>query len=336
MQETLRISVTIATFNRCLLLEKSLQALAHQSLPSSHYEIIICDSNSDDGTSEMIRSFSRQFPELKIRHLHTSNILAAKRNLGVQEAFGDIVIFFDDDCVADRDCLLNYYKFYTADSCDKVIYCGEVRFPEDWVTTSNYYRFRDSRHFGKAQREDLRALDFRTIVVMNMAFRRKEFLENIGAVDESFIGYGCEDQDLGWRLQKMGFKIKKADAKIIHYEGSSDIVAYSKKIFHAARDGMTTLLEKNPEAVKALGLRFQLLDAEFPELGNIKTAALSLLRGLIFPKFLEKIVSFWLVKSDRFELFYSPFLFRYVLACAYVRGTKCRSQKLQTSGNWYE
>jgi glycosyltransferase involved in cell wall biosynthesis len=330
------ISVTIATYKRCELLEKSLNALANQSISLDIFEIIICDSLSDDGTEEMIRNFSKKFPELKIKHLHTKNILAAKRNLGIRESNGQIVVFFDDDCVADTECLYKYHKLFSSNTKNNIVYCGEVRFPTEWVADSNYYKFRDSRHFGGGNRKDLKELDFKTIVVMNMAFNRNEFIKKIGMVDENFIGYGCEDQDLGWRLHSEGFIIKQSESLIFHYEPSGNILGYSKKLFHTARDGMATLLERNPAAVSALGVKFQLLDPDFPGITMFKKISFGMIRGIIFNSYIEYILSIVLVKIDRIKILYFPSLYKYVLACAYVRGTKARTKMMQISNNWYE
>jgi glycosyltransferase involved in cell wall biosynthesis len=330
------LSVTIATYKRCDLLEKSLNALAVQSISSKLFEIIICDSLSDDGTEEMIRRFSEKFPDLIIKHLHTENILAAKRNLGIRESSGKIVVFFDDDCVADVDCLYKYQNLFSNNPSKNIIYCGEVRFPPDWVASSNYYKFRDSRHFGGGRRKDLKDLDFKTIVVMNMAFNREEFIEKIGAVDESFIGYGCEDQDLGWRLQNKGFIIKRSESLIYHYEPSGNIQGYSKKLFHTARDGMVTLLKRNPAAVSALGVKFRLLDPDSPGLTAIEKISYGIIRKGLFNSLFEYVFSTVLIKIDRNKLLYFPSLYKYVLACAYVRGTKARLNKRGLSNNWYE
>lgn len=330
------ISVTIATYKRCELLEKSLNALANQSISSDLFEIIICDSLSNDGTEEMVIRFSKKFPKLRIKHLHTKNILAAKRNLGIKESSGQIVVFFDDDCVADINCLYEYKKLFSNNSDRYIIYCGEVRFPPEWVSESNYYKFRDSRHFGSGRRKDLKELDFKTIVVMNMAFNKAEFIEKIGTVDESFVGYGCEDQDLGWRLQNEGFVIKRSESLVFHYEPSGTIIGYSKKLFHTARDGMVTLLKKNPAAALALGMKFRLLDLDSPGLTLIEKTFYGVIRKAFFNSFFEYIASFVLMKVDRIKFFYFPSLYKYVLACAYVRGTKARRNMMMDSNNWYE
>lgn len=336
MNKVLSISVTIATYKRRTLLSLCLNALANQTLLPDLFEIIVCDSFSDDGTDELIHQFSKDHPELKIKYTHTINVLAAKRNLGVKESTGDVVVFFDDDCVPHADCLKIYHDLFSSSHQNYTLFCGEVRFPIEWVNSSNYYKFRDSRHFGGGRRQDLNELDYRTIVVMNMAFKKAEFIEKIGTVDESFIGYGCEDQDLGWRLQKAGFSIRISRALIVHHELSGNIDGYSKKLFHTARDGMATLLEKNPSAALALGLKFKFLDPNCPGLFSWERIFFSMARVLLFSRPLEVIASKILTQSDGVKFFYFPPLYKYVLACAYVRGAKARTKKTLKLSNWYE
>jgi len=86
------ISVTIATYNRPHLLKKCLNALAKQTLDAGLFEIIICDSHSKEETGNTIIKFCEKNPTLKVSHLHTKNILAAKRNLGIKAAKGNIVL----------------------------------------------------------------------------------------------------------------------------------------------------------------------------------------------------------------------------------------------------
>lgn len=330
------ISVTIATYKRRALLSLCLSSLAEQTLSPCLFEVIVCDSFSDDGSDEMIRQFCRKWPSMSIRHVHTKNVLAAKRNLGIRESRGNVVVFFDDDCVPHPDCLKNYYELFSCGQDTLTVFCGEVRFPAKWVNTSNYYRFRDSRHFGSGHRSDLLNLDYRTIVVMNMAFRRDEFLDRIASVDEHFIGYGCEDQDLGWRLQEAGFSIKAADALIFHYEPSGDINGYAKKLFHTGRDGMATLLKRNPRAALGLGIKLKLLDLDCPDLHRWQRVCFSLARVMLFPELLEAIITRLLILFDRVRSFYFPFLYKYVLACAYVRGAKARSLNNLPTHGWYD
>ena len=331
----MKLSVTIATYNRVHLLKKSLEALAKQTLDLSKFEVIVCDSNSNDGTETLVRKFISRYQDLNIKHIHTINNLAAKRNTGIKNATGDVVIFFDDDCIPELDCLAKYFSIIeTNQNNNRVVYCGEVRFPADWVKKSNFYRFRNSRHFGSGNRLDLKKLDYTTIVVMNMAFYKDEFIRTVKTVNENFKGYGCEDQDLGWRLQSYGFDIIQCDARIYHYEESGNIAGYEKKIFHTARDGMETLLSENIEAVKPLN-SFKLLDKDFPFESKLTSYAYNLVRVAVFHQLLSKLLVMFVTKTDKVKFLYFPKFYRYILGCAYIRGVDTRKNKPRGTDDWY-
>jgi len=334
-----KISVTIATYNRAFLLEKVLYALCNQTEPYDRYEIIVCDSNSVDGTDTLIHDISQKFDECQIRHLHTKNILAAKRNLGLANARYEIVIFLDDDCIPESNFIEMYLRCFSSYSNCKAVYCGEVRYPKEWVNSSNYFRYRDSRHFGSGNRPELESgeLDYKTIVVMNMSFIKKEIIDNVGYVNERFIGYGCEDQEYGWRIQSAGFKILPCTARIYHYETSGNLDGYMKKIYHTSRDGVKNLLRECPEALWSLPAS-KLLEPRYPH-----TSTLGRVKALIFRFFISdivvKIIRYFLIKTDSFNLFYFPVMYRLVLAKAYIDGAKERGEVNLTGDDiedgWY-
>jgi len=337
MKKKIKLSVTVATYNRVHLLQKSLEALVRQSLDKEKYEIIICDSESEDGTKDLIQEFKLKYNGLAIKHVNTVNVLAAKRNIGIANAVGEVVVFFDDDCIPEFNCLEIYFGLFIDRPWypRKTVLCGEVRFPIKWVKSSNYYRFRDSRHFGAGKRDELKCLNFKTIVVMNMAFYKDEFIATVKNVNESFKGYGCEDQDLGWELEAHGFSIERCDAKIIHNEESASIVGYEKKIFHTARDGMTTLLSENPEAVKAIS-SIKLLDESYPFNNKLTSNFYKILRFGVFHQGIASFFAKVMVKTDRNVYFYSPIIYRYILGCAYIRGVHARGKRPKNADTWYE
>ena len=62
----MNVSIVIPTYNRKPILEKCLVALENQKLNSnvSHYEIIVVDDGSTDGTSTWINKNKANFPHV--------------------------------------------------------------------------------------------------------------------------------------------------------------------------------------------------------------------------------------------------------------------------------
>ena len=108
------ISIIIPSYNSRKTIEKCLNALIEQKSDTSH-EIIFVDS-SDDGTTEFVR---KGFPEVKIIHFEEKTIPSKARNVGIENANGDILAFTDSDCIVDSNWLVEITKALNSD-CDVV------------------------------------------------------------------------------------------------------------------------------------------------------------------------------------------------------------------------
>jgi glycosyltransferase involved in cell wall biosynthesis len=317
------ISIVIPTFNRGELLKDTLEALANQS-GNIDIEVIVVDSHSTDSTSSVVEQFKQN--RLNLRHLNTSNIIAAKRNLGYASANSNFVIFLDDDCVPDHDLVSSYLQILLSASADTLaVFCGEVRYPESRVQKSNYYRFRDDAHF---RPEDTSAPDlrFQNIVVMNMALNKSVIMEHLGnfLFDERFTGYGGEDVEFGWRLSQNKISILKATPKVIHFEPSRGIRGYAEKLFKNGRDGMNTLRQIAPNAIWSIASS-KILEPSFPHATKLN-AAMAMVARSCFRNPIAELIMRFLDATDSLSSFYSPFLYRYVLATSYINGVNQRSR----------
>jgi GT2 family glycosyltransferase len=85
-----RVTVVIATRNRCEALARTLRRLGELS-PAP--PVIVVDNGSDDGTAQAVRE---RFPAVRVLALR-QNLGATARNLGVQAARMPYVAFSDDD-----------------------------------------------------------------------------------------------------------------------------------------------------------------------------------------------------------------------------------------------
>lgn len=197
----IEISVVIPTYNRIDTLRHVVPSLLAQSLPVSSYELLICDSNSTDGTAEYLRSVAGEHPN--VRHLpdgYTGRAMA--RNAGVRAARGTVVLFNDSDIIADPGLLEAHAMHHRAQQ--KVAVVGwevQVRSLEDYEYRRTHPGERRSLH--PASRKKLSWLYFLT---GNASVRRDDLIA-VGAFDENFTGYGHEDLELGYRLQKTGITI---------------------------------------------------------------------------------------------------------------------------------
>jgi glycosyltransferase involved in cell wall biosynthesis len=100
-----RISVVIPTYNRAKRLAMLLDTLDAQDVVEP-FEVIVCDDGSTDGTASMLQSRVCERFRLVYRRQRRRNHRAAQaRNLGIQEARGDLLVLLDDDVLSAPDFL---------------------------------------------------------------------------------------------------------------------------------------------------------------------------------------------------------------------------------------
>lgn len=204
MSNDLDFSIVVPTWNRRETLEVVLPSLLSMDYPPQRYEILICDSGSTDGTDALIDILSEQAPYGEnLRHLVGPNRgRAGARNAGIRGARGRTVLFTDADIIADPRLLAEHARMHENGAC--AVVGREVQ-----VDSLDEYRAaRDSDGRGRTLHPDGRKrLSWLYFLTGNASVARDTLLE-VGGFDESFTGYGHEDLELGYRLQKHGLPIR--------------------------------------------------------------------------------------------------------------------------------
>lgn len=94
------LSVIIPTRDRQDFLRPALVSLRHQTLPPQHFEILVVDNGSTDGTGRMVQAMVAEMANLHYLHEPEPG-LHAGRHRGLLAARGDILVFADDDIEAE-------------------------------------------------------------------------------------------------------------------------------------------------------------------------------------------------------------------------------------------
>lgn len=195
------ISIVIPTYNRKPILEKCLRALEKQQFTDnkiSQYEVILVDDGSTDGTLEWLEKHRSELSHVyPFSQAHLGP--AAARNLGVENAKGDIIIFIDSDLVVTERFLQSH-----ADALEK----GKQSLGHDRLFTYGWVI--NTCNFENPTSEPYKITDFSAayFATGNVAIPRK-WLEKVGLFDTRFQLYGWEDLELGVRLKQLGLKLIK-------------------------------------------------------------------------------------------------------------------------------
>ncbi|HET8910704.1 MAG TPA: glycosyltransferase [Ktedonobacteraceae bacterium] len=122
-------SVILCTYNRRSLILSALASLRRQTLPYTQFEVIVVDNHSSDGTLAAVQHYlkagtsNENAPEQiwNVRCLSQKhNDLSEARKLGLEVARGEIVVFMDDDAVADPHFLASLQQAYVQTGADAI------------------------------------------------------------------------------------------------------------------------------------------------------------------------------------------------------------------------
>lgn len=108
----MQVSIIIPTYNRVKLLEETLDSINIQTtLPK---EILIVDDSDNDKIENLIEQRKNEFKEIPLKYIRNKKekSLAIARNIGIENATGDILLFLDDDVVLDKGYIKEILRIY--------------------------------------------------------------------------------------------------------------------------------------------------------------------------------------------------------------------------------
>ncbi|MBI5652671.1 MAG: glycosyltransferase family 2 protein [Chloroflexi bacterium] len=198
----MNVSVIVPAFNAAATLAECLAALQTQTRAPD--EIIVVDDGSTDRTAELARASGARVLQQPNRGP------AAARNLGAQNARGDLILFTDADCAPSPDWIAQMI----APFADAQV-----------IATKGTYRTRQRELIARLTQLEfemryermarLARIDF--VDSYAAAYRREIFLQ-AGGFDATFPVPSAEDVDLAFRLARRGCFMRFApDAWVWHH-----------------------------------------------------------------------------------------------------------------------
>jgi GT2 family glycosyltransferase len=193
------LSIIMPTYNRLAQLQKVLSGLEQQSHPLTGFEVVIVSDGSTDGTSEFLHAYAGP---LNLRpYVQSNQGAAAARNLAIQKAEGELVIFLDDDVVPEPPFVAEHVRVHQH-SHDDIVVLGPMLTPTDfalkpwvrWEQAMLYKQYGDIA----AGRWQPTARQFYT---GNASVARCHLLA-VGGFDTTFRR--AEDVELAYRLAEHG------------------------------------------------------------------------------------------------------------------------------------
>lgn len=231
----MKLSVIIVNYNVEAYLEQCLRSVL-KALENVDGEVFVVDNQSTDGSVEMVRD---RFPEVRLI-ANTVNVgFSRANNQAIERSNAEYAVLLNPDTVVGEDVFEKVVAFMDshpdAGGLGVKMIDGTGRFlPESKrglpTPAVAFFKiigltrlFPRSKVFGKYHLGHLPENETAQIEILSGAcmFLRKETIDKVGMLDESFFMYG-EDIDLSYRILLGGWKnYYYPDVQIIHYKGES-------------------------------------------------------------------------------------------------------------------
>lgn len=223
----MKISVIIGFYKRLDCLSLLLQGLLTQSF--KEFEVVIAEDNNDPKTLRFVEEFQRKafFP---INVVQQEDIGFRKNrilNEAIKQSRGEVIVFFDGDCIPHRECLAQHYlntkdktilagrrvmvakslseKLLADDSLKRLSLLNIVLAGSTYVEEGIYLPYA----WVPRKKKGLMGCNFSL---------KKEGLVAINGFDEDYVKASVgEDADLEWRLLKIGYTLDSLKFKAIQY-----------------------------------------------------------------------------------------------------------------------
>ena len=234
-------SVIIPTWKRADRLKEVLDSLASQT--SSDFEVIVVSDGEDRLTRELATSFHAPFP-LEF-HFHATNRgQAAARNTGAQRARGDILVFLDDDTLANATLIERHLlRHNSTGSAGPIAVVGRITEERIGPVTRPTDRFlqKNWEQTLKSYAELLAATGFDSVgeqfeasvaFGLNCSIARGVFLRN-GGFKEA-LRTTDEDMELGIRFYLAGVLFVFESEAIVTHRSAKDLTDYLQSCWQAS------------------------------------------------------------------------------------------------------
>ena len=228
MNELPFVSIIIPCRNEKRFISKCLDSIIAQDYPKDKLEILIVDGMSDDGTRQVVNSYAKNYPFVRVLD-NPRRITPCAFNIGIRDSKGDAIILMGSHSTYKSDYISKCIKYlfeYSADNVGGAM----VTLPRNDTIFGKAIAIALSHRFGVG------GSTFRTgckepkwvDTVFGGCYRRGVF-EKIGLFNEKLAS--SQDMEFNQRLRKAGGKILLVPEIVSYYYARSDMASFCRNNF---------------------------------------------------------------------------------------------------------
>ncbi|MEX2455911.1 MAG: glycosyltransferase family 2 protein, partial [Balneolaceae bacterium] len=248
-------SIIIVTWNGLGHLKTFLPPVSKSNY--EHFEIIIADNASTDGTAEWIKD---KYPECKVVTFDNNYGYCGGNNRAVKYSEGDILIFLNNDVSVDPNWLTHLDetfddpattiaqpKIKSYKNPDTFEYAGAAGGMIDYMG----YPFCKGRIFDHVEKDQQQYDESTPIFWASgaaFAIQKEAFLE-LGGFDEDFE-FHMEEIDLCWRAWRLGYSVKSSPkSEVFHLGGGSLPMGSARKVYYNYRNSLLMMTKNSSSGI---------------------------------------------------------------------------------------
>jgi glycosyltransferase involved in cell wall biosynthesis len=245
--DKIKISVIIPAYNNQNYIQNNIRHLSQQTLNKEEFELILVNDGSSDNTGERIKQMLNSLPPMNYKYFYVPRPrkrfmgdaqfrAGIARNLGVKHASGKYISFLDADMITPHNYLENLLvdlqshdviqtqRHYLKGQISTNLTNYDDLLPErdTYVPERGYWHefYNDKREWNEID------VGWKYVCTYSLTMAKEDFL-NVGWFRKTYMFYGFEDTDLGYRLFKRDKKFKLSPMRIYHLFQHNERSEYS-------------------------------------------------------------------------------------------------------------
>jgi len=201
---TVKVSIGVCTKNSQENIEATLESIDKQCFTHNALKLIVVDDGSTDKTLSVVESF--------ISHMDIENVLCSSggkglglaRQLVVDNAGGDYIIWVDDDMILKKDFVQKHIEFMERNPDVGGAFPRQILDENTLVSWMESINSMLSNPNPKA-------------IGTGGSIFRVEAIREVGGFDPFIKGAG-EDQDISFRMRKVGWRLSRNSSAELYHE----------------------------------------------------------------------------------------------------------------------
>jgi len=206
-----KVTIGVCLRNCAKTIGKTMESVIAQNFPHELMEIIFVDDGSTDETLRIIKDFASKIDiQTKIFH-HNWKGLGASRNVVVNNASGDYIVWVDGDMIIEKDFVRKHVEFMEKNPSVGIAKGKHELRPGPSMASTLEIFSRAGGTMKMLNPKKLRSLGTGGCIY------RAECIKQVEGFDENLKGYG-EDWDAEYRIRTAGWRLQITNAYFRDYE----------------------------------------------------------------------------------------------------------------------